>query len=89
MVEPSQLAIVRSYSAVVRKTSRAKRLRSSSVKPPDLRAAIAWSYWLSWHTTATEPWFLAAPRNIDGPPISICSMHSAKSAPDAMVAAKG
>ncbi len=35
--------------------------------------------------TATLGWFFAAARTIDGPPMSICSMHSSGAAPDATV----
>ena len=38
---------------------------------------------------ATEGWFLAAARTIDGPPMSICSTHSSGSAPEATVWVKG
>jgi phosphoribosylaminoimidazolecarboxamide formyltransferase/IMP cyclohydrolase len=38
---------------------------------------------------ATLAWFFAAPRTIDGPPMSICSMHSSGLAPEATVAVKG
>ena len=34
---------------------------------------------------ATEGWFLAAARTIDGPPMSICSTHSSGLAPDGTV----
>ena len=40
-------------------------------------------------TTATEPWFLAAARTIEGPPMSICSTHCSGEAPDATVASNG
>ena len=40
-------------------------------------------------TTATLAWFFAAPRTIDGPPMSICSMHSSGLAPEATVAVNG
>ena len=36
-------------------------------------------------TIATEGWFLAAARTIDGPPMSICSTHSSGAAPEATV----
>lgn len=40
-------------------------------------------------TTATDGWFLAAARTIEGPPMSICSTHSSGAAPDATVASNG
>jgi hypothetical protein len=40
-------------------------------------------------TTATQEWFLAAPRTIAGPPMSICSMHSSCVAPDITVDVNG
>ena len=49
--------------------------RWSRVKPPG-RAASTSAYRDGSATTATEPWFLAAARTIDGPPMSICSTHS-------------
>ena len=38
---------------------------------------------------ATLAWFLAAARTIDGPPMSICSMHSSGVAPEATVSRNG
>ena len=38
---------------------------------------------------ATDGWFLAAARTIDGPPMSICSTHSSGEAPDATVWVNG
>ena len=40
-------------------------------------------------TMATLAWFLAAARTIDGPPMSICSMHSCGDAPEATVSRNG
>jgi len=40
-------------------------------------------------TMATDGWFFAAARTMDGPPMSICSTHSSASAPDATVSANG
>jgi hypothetical protein len=40
-------------------------------------------------TTATEGWFFAAARTIEGPPMSICSTHSSGLAPDATVSVNG
>jgi hypothetical protein len=40
-------------------------------------------------TTATLAWFFAAARTIEGPPTSICSMHSSGDAPDITVSVKG
>ncbi|SIJ03590.1 Uncharacterised protein [Mycobacteroides abscessus subsp. abscessus] len=39
--------------------------------------------------TVTVGWFFAAARTIEGPPMSICSMHSSKPAPLATVSANG
>ena len=38
---------------------------------------------------ATDGWFLAAARTIDGPPMSICSTHSSGAAPEATVWVNG
>ena len=38
---------------------------------------------------ATDGWFLAAARTIDGPPMSICSTHSSGVAPEVTVWANG
>ena len=38
---------------------------------------------------ATDGWFLAAARTIDGPPMSICSTHSSGVAPEATVSRNG
>ena len=38
---------------------------------------------------ATEGWFFAAARTIDGPPMSICSTHSSGEAPEATVCENG
>ena len=62
--------------------------RWSRVKPPG-RAASTSAYRDGSVTTATEPWFLAAARTIDGPPMSICSTHSSGAAPEATVASNG
>ena len=43
--------------------------------PPPARS----SYWSGEVTIATLGWFFAAARTIDGPPMSICSMHSSAS----------
>ena len=40
-------------------------------------------------TMATDGWFLAAARTIEGPPMSICSMTSSGLAPEATVSRKG
>ena len=69
--------------------SAARSLRWSRVKPPAASAASTSAYLAGSVTTATEPWFLAAARTIAGPPMSICSTHSAGEAPDATVAANG
>ncbi len=63
--------------------------RWSSVKPPSATAASTSAYLDGSMTTATEPWFLAAARTIDGPPMSICSTHCSGEAPDATVASNG
>ena len=59
------------------------------MNPPSARAAKSWSYWSGEVTTATFAWFFAAPRTIEGPPMSICSMHSSGVAPEATVAVNG
>ena len=53
-----------------------------SVKPPAATAASTSAYRAGLVTMATEGWFLAAARTIDGPPMSICSTHSSGLAPD-------
>ena len=69
--------------------SAASRARWASVKPSPCTAAITSPYAAGEVTTATLAWFLAAPRTIDGPPMSICSMHSSGLAPEATVAVNG
>jgi len=43
----------------------------------------------TWEKAATLSWFLALARTIAGPPMSICSTHSAGAAPEATVAVNG
>ena len=69
--------------------STASRCRSSRVKPPPRTASRTAAYRLGSVTIATVPWFFAAARTIDGPPMSIFSMHSATEAPDATVSRNG
>ena len=69
--------------------SAARRWRWASVNPPDVTAATTSAYRSGETTTATLAWFLAAPRTIDGPPMSICSMHSAGLAPEPTVSRNG
>ncbi|SLI23862.1 Uncharacterised protein [Mycobacteroides abscessus subsp. abscessus] len=57
----------------------ANAVRCASVNPPARTAA----------STATDGWFFAAARTIDGPPISICSTHSSGLAPLATVWVNG
>ena len=52
-------------------------------------AASTSSYRAGEVTTATDGWFFAAARTIDGPPMSICSTHSSGEAPEATVSVKG
>jgi hypothetical protein len=78
-----------SYSAVRANASAARPRRCSRVKPPSASAASTSAYRDGSMITATEPWFLAAARIIDGPPMSICSTHRSASAPDATVAWNG
>lgn len=63
--------------------------RCRSVKPPASRAASSAGYADESVTTATEAWFFAAARTIAGPPMSICSTHSSRPAPEATVAWNG
>ncbi len=83
--EANQEATAMSYSAVCRKASAASRLRAARSKPPSFTAARTSAYRSGLVTTATEGWFLAAARTIDGPPMSICSTHSSGEAPEATV----
>ena len=66
-----------------RRTSRCARTprrpaagAASRVKPPSPTAASTSSYAPGEVTIATDGWFFAAARTIDGPPMSICSTHS-------------
>ena len=47
------------------------------------------AYWSGEVTIATFAWFLAEPRTIAGPPMSICSTTASGSAPDATVSVNG
>ena len=78
-----------SYVAVCTNASAASRARCASVKPLPATASITSGYAAGEVTTATLGWFFAAPRTIDGPPMSICSTHSSGVAPEATVAANG
>ncbi len=78
-----------SYSAVCTKAAAANRARSSREKPPSSSAVKSEEYCAADVTTATFAWFFAAPRTIDGPPMSICSMHSSTDAPEATVSVNG
>ena len=69
--------------------SAARWRRWSRVKPPSASAASTSAYLDGLMMTATEPWFLAAARTIEGPPMSICSTHCSGEAPDATVAWNG
>ncbi len=40
-------------------------------------------------TIATDGWFFAAARTIEGPPMSICSTHSSGEAPEVTVSVNG
>ena len=80
-----QLATATSYVAVCWNASAASRCRSARVKPPAATAASTSAYRAGLVTMATEGWFLAAARTIDGPPMSICSTHSSGLAPDRTV----
>ena len=86
---PIQEATATSYAAVCANASAASRCRCSRVNPPAATAANASSYDAGEVTMATDGWFLAAARTIDGPPMSICSTHSSGVAPDATVWRKG
>lgn len=69
--------------------SAASRLRAVRSKPPAFTAARTSPYRSGLVTTATEGWFLAAARTMEGPPMSICSTHSSSEAPDATVSLNG
>lgn len=85
----NQEATATSYAAVCWKASAASRLRAVRSKPPPWAAARTSAYRAGLVTTATEGWFLAAARTIDGPPMSICSTHSSGVAPEATVSRNG
>ena len=86
---PIQDATATSYVAVCTNASAASRLRWASVVPPSRTAASSPSYCPGEVTIATDGWFFAAARTIDGPPMSICSTHSSGAAPLATVWVKG
>ena len=86
---PIQEATATSYDAVCTNASAASCLRCSRVKPPAVVAASTSAYRSGLVTMATEGWFLAAARTIDGPPMSICSTHSSGVAPEATVWVNG
>ena len=83
--EPIHDATATSYAAVCANASAASRCRCSSVNPPAAAAASTSPYAAGEVTMATDGWFLAAARTIDGPPMSICSTHSSGVAPEATV----
>jgi hypothetical protein len=86
---PIHDATCTSYVAVCTNASAARRCRWASVKPPPRTASSASSYWAGEVTIATDGWFLAAARTIDGPPMSICSTHSSGVAPLITVSVNG
>ena len=67
----------------------ASRRRCASVNPPARTASSASPYCAGSVITATFAWFFAAARVMAGPPMSICSTHSAGGAPEATVASNG
>lgn len=71
------------------KASAARRLRAARSKPPPSTAKSTSAYRAGLVTTATEGWFLAAARTMEGPPMSICSTHSSGVAPEATVSRNG
>ena len=79
----------RRRSPCARTPPRRAAAAAPSVNPPSATAASTSAYWSGEVTTATLGWFFAAARTIDGPPMSICSMHSSASAPDATVSVNG
>ena len=85
----SHWEIIASYAPVWVNASAASFLRSSSVVAPSLvRSSLSRaSYWAGSVTMATDAWFLAAERTIDGPPISICSMASGSVTPGLLIVA--
>src|SRR5690606_17863171 len=87
--EPIQDATATSYVAVCTNAAAASALRWAYVKPPARTAVTTSSYRAGSTTTATDGWFFAAARTMDGPPMSICSTTAPGPAPDATVAANG
>ena len=67
----------------------ASRRRCSRVNPPAATASAAAGYIAGSVITATCWWFLAAARTMAGPPMSICSTHSAAGAPELTAASNG
>jgi hypothetical protein len=86
---PIQDATCTSYVAVWTNAAAANVMRAPSVNPPAPVAARTSAYCSGEVTMATDGWFLAAARTIDGPPMSICSTHSSAEAPVATVCANG
>ena len=86
---PIHDATCTSYVAVWTNASAASARRCASVKPPCATASSTSKYFAGEVTIATDGWFLAAARTIDGPPMSICSTHSSGEAPEATVSANG
>ena len=90
MVLAIQALMAASYSAVRWKAARAQACRSSSVQSPRVSLARKPGYCPGSVSTVTAAWFLAEERSMLGPPMSICSMHSATVTPGlAMVASNG
>ena len=75
-----------SYVAVCTNASAASRWRCVEREAAGARRRRARRRTASGEVTiATDGWFLAAARTIDGPPMSICSTHSSGVAPEATV----
>ena len=87
---PNQEATATSYAAVCRNAASASARRCASVVPPGReRVDQVARTGRARSTIATFAWFLAAPRTIAGPPMSICSTTASGSAPDATVSVNG
>ena len=88
----NQRPIAPSYAPVRAKAAAARRRRTSIDVQPSWasRSASSASYWSGSVTMATQRWFFAAERTMEGPPMSICSITSAKETPGVFtVASKG
>ena len=87
---PIQDATATSYDAVCANASAASRWRCVEREAAGGDGAPARRRTASGEVTiATDGWFLAAARTIDGPPMSICSTHSSGEAPEATVSRNG